>query len=208
MSQLSPAMEAALQRVAPIMFVAVEIATPDGALRLLDGSSEVGFGGRLFRGEDPDFGALASIEPLVDGTGDEAPSLRFVVNCPTLAAAGRLAGPRMQGSQVLLWIGTLNPASGTVDGDPFLAFAGEVDVPTYTAGQAARAVTLDCVSIWERLFEDWEGVRLSNAFHQSVWPGELGLEFVTGVTRTLPWGSDAARPEVVRDALDMSTSIR
>ena len=33
-----------------------------------------------------------------------------------------------------------------------------------------------------------EGRRLSDAFHQLVWPGEMGLAFVTDVETTVPWG--------------------
>ena len=114
----------------------------------------------------------------------------------------------MQGRPMLLWIGVINPMTGAVDGDPFLAFAGEVDHPILRVGEGTRSVTLECVSIWERFFEDFEGIRLSNAFHQSVWPGELGLEFVTDVKRSLPWGSDAPRPDVVRDATSQTANLR
>jgi hypothetical protein len=37
-----------------------------------------------------------------------------------------------------------------------------------------------------------EGVRASNGYHQSVWPGELGLEYMTGTDKNLYWG--AKRP--------------
>ena len=60
---------------------------------------------------------------------------------------------------------------------------------------------LEAVSVWERLFDDGEGVRLTNAYHQSAWPGELGFEFVTAVQRQLPWGADTPRPSVIADAL-------
>lgn len=208
MTQLSAPMAAALERLAPLLFVAVEVQTGGAPMRLLDGSSEVTFAGRTFRGEDPDYGALALLEPIIDGVGDEAPSVRLTVNPPDAAAAARLAGASMQGRPMLLWIGVINPMTGAVDGDPFLAFAGEVDHPILRVGEGTRSVTLECVSIWERFFEDFEGVRLSNAYHQSVWPGELGLEFVTDVKRSLPWGSDAPRPDVVRDATSQTANLR
>lgn len=31
------------------------------------------------------------------------------------------------------------------------------------------------------------------AFHQSVWPGELGYEFVSNVTRSIPWREDGPK---------------
>lgn len=208
MTQLAGAMEAALGRAAPLIFVAVEIQTTVGVLRLLDGSSEVTFGGRTFRGEDPDYGSLAQVDAIEDGAGDEAPAVQVIINAPTTMAASQLASADMQSRPVLIWVGVINPVNGEVDGEPFLTFAGEVDMPTLRVGQGSRSVALDCVSIWERFFEDFEGVRLTNAFHQSVWPGELGLEFVTDVKRSLPWGSDSPRPDVVRDATNQQANLR
>lgn len=208
MSALSPALDAALGRDGVLVFVAVEVQTGGAPLRLLDGSSQVTFAGKTFVGEDPDFGVLAAFEPIVDGVGDEAPSLRLTIHVPSTGAAAVLAGAGMQGRPVYLWFGAINPASGAVEGEPDLAFVGEVDVPEYRPTEGGRVVLLDCVSVWERLFEDWEGVRLTNAFHQSCWPGELGLEFVTDVTRSLPWGADAPRPDVVRDATNQTANLR
>ncbi len=208
MSQLSIGLEAALGRDAPLVFVAVEIATGGPPLRLLDASAEVTFMGRTFRGEDPEYGVLDGLPTISDGVGDEAPSFDLVIQAPSTAAAARLTSPAMQGQSVLVWFGAINPLSGAVDGEPFLAFAGDVDVGTLKAGEGTRAVVLECTSIWDRFFEDWEGVRLTNAFHQSVWPGELGLEFVTDVSRSLPWGSDSPRPDVVRDATNQTANLR
>lgn len=197
---LSSAMATALEAPAACLFVAVEIDLPDGALRLLDGAGSVTFGGRAFMGQDPSLGVLASIEPVSDG-GEEAPSLRLAILPPTNAASATLANPAAQGRSVLVWLGALAPSTGAVIGDPELIYAGEIDIPVLEVGRGTRLLTLDCVSIFDRFFEDREGVRLTNSFHQSVWPGERGLEFVTGVKRQMPWGSDQVRPAAVRDSL-------
>ena len=49
----------------------------------------------------------------------------------------------------------------------------------------------------ERFFDDDEGARLADGFHRSVWPGEEGLAFVTGVEKTVYWGMDAPPSAVV-----------
>lgn len=197
---LSAPMAAALEGAHVLLFTAVEAVLPGATLRLLDGAGTVTFAGRTFVGQDPDLGVLASVEPVSDG-GEEAPSLRIALLPPTNAAAATLALPQAQGGSVLVWIGVADPTTGGVIGDPELVFAGEIDVPVLEVGHGTRLLTLDCVSIFDRFFEDREGVRLTNAFHQSVWPGELGLEFVTGVKRQMPWGSDQVRPAAVRDSL-------
>ena len=189
-------------RASLTLFVAVEVALVGGGqLRLLDGSGAVSFGGRTFIGLDPDFGVLASLEAVTDGFGDDAPALRIGINPPTASAAAILAGQDMQGKTVLVWLGSVITATGAVDPDPLLIFAGEVDVALLSVGQGTRSLVLDCVSVWERLFEDGEGVRLTNSFHQLAWPGELGFEFMTDVKRQLPWGADTPRPQVIADAI-------
>jgi hypothetical protein len=192
----------AFDRATVLMFAVVEIGLATGGqLRLLDGSGSVSFGGRTFVGLDPDYGVLANLEAITDGMGDEAPALRIGLNPPTADAAATLAGQQMQGQGVLVWIGVLDPVLGAVVDTPALVFAGEVDQGILAVGMGSRSITLECVSVWERLFEDLEGVRLTNAFHQNAWPGELGLEFVTDVKRQLPWGSDNPRPAVISDAI-------
>ena len=84
--------------------------------------------------------------------------------------------------------------------DPDVLFVGEVDVPELAVGEGTRAVSLRCVSVFEKLFEVEEGARLNDAFHQSIWPGEKGFEYVTDVERHLPWGQDAPRPAAVTSA--------
>jgi hypothetical protein len=182
--------------------VGVEIALPDGGwLRLLDGSGVVSWGGKTFAGLDDTFGALESLDAIADGFGDEAPSLRLGLSPRTTSAAAILAGQNMQGRTVLVWLGALDPATGQPKETPLLIFAGEVDQGVLQVGLGTRKLSLECVSVWERLFDDYEGTRLTNAYHQSAWPGELGFEFVTAIQRQLPWGADAPRPNVVADAI-------
>lgn len=184
-----------------LMFVAVEVQLASGFLRLIDGSGRVTFNGNSFVGEDPTYGVLESVEAITDGLGDEAPALRLGINPKTAAAAAALAGQDMQGRSVMMWVGALDPVTATPKAPPLLLFWGEVDQGVVLVGLGTRRLNLECVSVWERLFEDAEGVRLTNAYHQSAWPGELGFEFVTGVARQLPWGADTPRPNVVSDAL-------
>jgi len=191
-----------------LMFVGVEIELPDGGwLRLLDGSGSVTFNAKTFVGKDSGVGVLASLDTVTDGFGDTAPSLKIGINPPTTDAAAILCGQDMQGQQVLVWLGVLNPASGAVNGSPLLIYSGESDQGVLAVGLGTRSVALNTVSIWERLFDDAEGVRLTNAYHQSAWPGELGMQFITDVQRSLPWGQDAARPSVTVDALYVRPNV-
>jgi hypothetical protein len=194
---LSAGMETALEAPAPLVVVALKIVLPSGTLRLLDGSGVLTIDGEDYAGGDPTLGVLAGIEPITDGIAAEAPALRIVINPPTNTASADLAAADAQGSPVTLMILALDPVTHAIQGDPFVAFLGEVDVPTLDVDKSFRTVTLDCVSAWEKFFEDDEGVRLTDNWHQSIWPGETGLAYVIEVTRQLPWGQDSPVPAVV-----------
>ncbi len=194
-----PLLQAALESEAPFLFGAVEIEFPDYTLRLLDGAGELTIGGNLFTGDDAVFGSLESISDLDEEIGDSAPETTITLLPPDASAAATLANPAMQGATVRIMLGAFDPTSNTVIGEPEQLFLGEIDVPTYDTAQGQRSVSYTCVSVFERLFEVAEGERASDGWHQSIWPGEKGLEFMTGTARTLYWA--AKRPYVAPSSL-------
>ena len=191
---MDPTLQAALAAPAPWIFGAVEIVLPDYTLRLLDGSSQLAINGHLFIGEDPTFGTLASISTLSEEIGDEAPEISIELYPPDASAMATLCNPNMQGSQVSILVGAVDPTSGLIIGHPEVKFLGEIDVPSLTIGEGGqRSLSYSAVSVFERLFETDEGARAQDAWHQSIWPGELGLEYMTGTDKNLYWG--AKRPK-------------
>lgn len=200
MTELTSGLDSALSGANPLVFGAVEILLPGYNLRLLDGAGVLSWGGKTFVGRDPTFGVLAAIEDLTDGIGDEAPAINITLHPASDAAAATLAAPTMQGSQVSIWIGAVDPVSGAVIADPYLLFLGEMDVPILKSSANSRVLEYEVVSVFERFFTDDEGARLSDGFHQSVWPGERGLESVTGVENTIYWGVEGPANTVVAPA--------
>jgi hypothetical protein len=188
-TSLSTGLDAALSADRAPIFGAVSIALPGYTLRLLDGSGELAFAGGSFLGDDPSFGVLAAVSEIADGASDEAPSVNITLLPPNDTAAATLAAAAMQGSLVNIYAGSWNLDTGQVIPDPVLLFIGEVDVPTLRSGSDGRSVEYEVTSISERLFAGDEGLRLSDGFHQSVWPGELGLSNVSGVEQTIYWGT-------------------
>lgn len=188
MSALTGQMDAALAADSAVVTLLVETTLPDHDLRLLFGSGAVPWGPKTFAGIDSQFGVLAAVEAIEDGTGDEAPGFSFTMHPPSNASAAELASADYQGSPVAVWLAAINPSTGQLVPDPYLLFTGQLDQPRLTIGRGSRAVDFDCVSDFERLLEADEGARLSDAFHQSVWPGELGFANVTGVEQTVYWG--------------------
>jgi len=184
----TPAMISALDAPAPLLFGAVQIDLPAHIIRVLDGAASLTFNGGTFTGMDSLFGVLDSISALSDGFGDEAPALQFSFLPNSGAAVADLTSPTAQGSRVRVWIGAVTMATGAVVADPILLFDGLLDQTSLTVGPGKRELDIDCVSAFERFFEVQEGVRLAPTFHKSVWPGELGLDNITGVTNTIYWG--------------------
>jgi hypothetical protein len=184
-----------------LYFAGVEVQLTSGWLRLLVGSGAVVIDGKTFVGDDPTYGVLSALEMVTDGMGNNAPAIRVTVNPKTADAAAELASQDMQGQSIFVWIAALDRTTGGSLDEPVLIFSGEVDQGVLTVGQGTRSLALDCVSVWERLFDNDDAVRLTNAYHQTAWPGETGFEFVTDVNRALPWGQDLPVPAVIKDTL-------
>lgn len=191
-----------------LAFVAVEIyLNTSEEIRLLDGSSELilpgvnpGDAPRKFVGSDEDWGSIASMEAVEEGFADKAPKIRLGLHVPNNVAMAALAAPLNQESGVLMYHGAIDTTTGAaVDYEMF--FLGRLDRANRNIGLKSSTLELDLSTYWEALFEYDEGFRLNNQTQQAVYPGDLGLEYVTEVTRQLPWGADAPRPAVIRDIL-------
>jgi hypothetical protein len=195
---LSGAFTAELAKPALILFGAVEIVLPGPTyVRLLDGAGTVTFGGRTFVGRDATFGVLGGVSEFADGLEDQAPSLTLTLLPPDNSAMAALAAATAQGSAVSLWVGALDAVTGQVIADPDLVFVGETDVPTQKVSEGQRELDLTVISIFDRFLENDEGERLNTGFHQSIWAGEKGLEFVSFVRNQPIWGADAPKNVLV-----------
>ena len=187
---LDPTMAAALASDRILLFGAVEINLPGYDLCLLDGSGTVVMNGKTFVGRDATYGVLDAIKGLDDQTADKASEVTLGLIAPSTSALATLLDPQVQGSTVTISIGVLDYNAGTVIGNPYVAFIGQLDVPTITWDNNDRRIEYRITSYFERLFVLEEGRRLSTAFHQMVWPGELGLDHCVDVEQIIAWGQN------------------
>ena len=185
--QTTPQLDAALNQPNVRFFLAGQLDLPGHTARLLEASGKVTWAQGTFTGEDTLLGTIAAIDAIVDGIGDQAPQLTLKFNPANDADAVEVCSPNMQGSRMRIWLGALDVNGGVVP-DPFLMFDGELDQPTLAIDMGTRELTYECVSSFEKLFMNDEGNRLNPAHHKEVWPGETGLDFVTGVSRQVIWG--------------------
>lgn len=202
MSHLDTALDAALGGDVVLFFTAVEILHPSATVRLLlDASDEVTFSSHTYTGQDGTYGVLLAADAVSDGVDAEVPRLNITLAVPDVSAAVTLCAPGGQGAVVNVWAGAVNALTGAVIGTPDLWFSGQIDVATYSVPNGGALVQFEVEGFQAAFFEEDEGVLLTNSTHQDIWPGELGLEYVTEVQRQLPWGSDQPRPSVITDVI-------
>lgn len=97
-----------------------------------------------------------------------------------------------QGKPGRLWLGALD-ASGALVVDPYLLFAGRLDVPEINFGGETFEITITYES---RLIDltrprEW---RYTHEAQQVLFPGDLGFEFVTTIQdRAVWWGQSAPK---------------
>lgn len=188
-----PILESALSQPIFGMFIAVRLDLTNAALgrvvRLLDGASEINIGGETYTGIDADFGTIDTVETISDGGNEEAPELALSLLPNNATTAAILADFTMQGCETRVYVGAYDLTTGLIIGTPELKFLGQIDVPTLTLEKGVRRIELSIVSVFERLFENDDAVRAADGYHQSVWPGELGLEYMSGTDKNLYWGA-------------------
>ncbi|MGT2515662.1 hypothetical protein ACVOMT_16760 [Sphingomonas panni] len=107
---------------------------------------------------------------------------------PGSAAVADLTRADVQESPVRAWLAAVNRDSGQIVPEPIRVFEGTLDVAQLMVGKAIRTVEWRTVSALERFHDKERGARLSDSFHQLVWPGETGCANMTGIEKTSYWG--------------------
>ena len=165
----------------------VKIELPSATLRLCDGGL-VNWSGEVFASEDPDFGTIGETEAVEESSGDQVQGHSLTFLPKDSAAAATISQPEYQNSPIRFWLAEVDPASGNVVGTPSLLADMLLDTTEMISGRGYRRLEIGMITRAERLFLINEGNTLSPTFHQSVWPGETGLDNATGVALSVAWG--------------------
>ncbi len=196
---------AALQQPSFVKCTLVRLDMPGGAICLTDGGFVVfdageGEGPEPYVAHHPVYGSLDTIGNAKDGAEAQTTRIDIGILPASDTAAAALGSPNVQGVRVQWWEGAVDPSAGLLIGAPELKFDGEIDKPRFQVGDSWLLV-LECGTQAERQLEPNADWRLNNAFHQLIWPGELGLAFVDGVTRKKEWRSRPENPGVFKRLL-------
>ena len=159
--------------------------TSDFILRLTT-SGFIVWGTETFLARDPVLGVLGELPTFEDGVDSQTTRSTLTIIPPDQAGLAKVADRKYQRSLVQVWDATVDASTGQLIGEPDLLFRGLVDFPRMVIGES-WPVVLECGTEEALLNEPNEDRRLSNPFHQSVWPGELGLSYVTGLGRKIYW---------------------
>lgn len=165
----------------------VQLDLPSDTVRLADGGV-IKWSSDLFPSSDDKFGTIAAVKADGEGVGDEVPALTLDLIPADTSTLSDLSAPGFQRSRARFWITEFDPATGLVVGTPDLMFDGQVDQSTLVFENRNVEVSLAIVSTAERLFELNIGNALSPSHHKSLFPGETGLDNMTGLVIPVAWG--------------------
>lgn len=164
----------------------VDLPTHD--IRFSEGG-EVEYDGDVYSPEDSVFGAIREIENFTAGEADEAPSLAIIWTPKDAAAAISLSQPSSQQAFVEHRILSIDRDTNAVLTNDRV-FTGMVNTVEINGDINVFDLRMEISTEIDRLLNTDKGNKLSRAFHRSVWPGETGLDFMTGTQNPVPWGDD------------------
>lgn len=221
---MDPLLVAAFEEPQATVWHAVEITLPERVIRVCD-AGIVSFDGKDFVNADPVFGPLGKVAPVSDGTDNQASRAEIaflpfengvceetlfdedgdaitdsdgeiILVSRDRAFLEEAQRPDIQLSPVTIWWGATDPETGDVIGEPEGLFHALLDVASGAIEERSWSLTFDCCSVLDFALQADEGMRLSPGFHKEIWPGELGLDFVTGVTQQVYWGLSRPRGSI------------
>lgn len=186
--QLAAALLSGRAVVTPLFYIGL----PSGARRLMLGSSEAKWGADTFKGYDPTLGHINSGEQMREDVSGQAPNTAVSIVPSQSANMPDIAGAAVQLAPFQIWLSALqlNTTDQHVEviPDPEMIFDGFIDQATVSLSDNRTDVDYSLISGFDYFFEDSEGQRLNGQFHRSSYPGELGLDNVTGITKKIYWG--------------------
>lgn len=164
------------------------LTTDDFTLRLTTGGFLV-WGAELFVQRDPTYGTLGDLPLFEDGIDSQTTRADITLYPADHVALAALADRKHQTALVEVWDACVDPDTGLMVGEPDPLFRGEYDFARYTIGSSEELI-IECGTEEARLNEPNEDRRLSDSHHRDIWPGEMGLSYVTGVGRKIYWRVD------------------
>lgn len=190
---MDSALKSALSAPIVKIFTAFRFEFGGNVYCVLEGEGSVTFGGETYSAKPSGFGAIKAVEYPNESANDESPVMTIVVMPNSVSDAISMSGSNAQGTPVKAYLGAVNPVTNAVIGVPELLFNGVIESSTTEYGEYGSEtcnVTFDITSALELFFADDDGVRLNGTHHRSVWPSELGLDYISEIGIPIEWGKN------------------
>jgi len=155
-------------------------------IRWTDGGF-VRWDGELYRALT-DYGVINRTDEIVDGIDNEVTACTIEVMPADQDAHDAMTAYSVQGSRITQHLGVVDFATGLLIGEPDLLLTSEVD--DHSLGSAAGAIAIHTITEEARMLEADDQRRATDAFHQSIYPGELGYSNKTTLRRKRYWRLD------------------
>jgi hypothetical protein len=169
--------------VAPVFLFFADF--PSGAVRAWTGFGNLTFDGDTYIG----VGDFGGVERVDESTDLRANGCRFTLSgIPSSLLSAALADD-YQGRTCSLFLGVLDLSSGALIADPYQVFSGRMDVMTIEDGADTASIGLDAENRLIDLYRPRE-TRYTNEEQQTLFAGDVGLEYVTGLQeKPINWGT-------------------
>lgn len=178
--QAAAAQAAVAPVVRPISLARLDF--PGAVLAAHSGVGQIAWGGDTYWGVGS-FGAVSSVR---DAVGTQPSGVQLTLSGIPVDLVAKCLGEHYQGRDARLYLALLDAGHQLIL-DPVLVFRGRMDVPDIRMGETAT-ITMHV----ENRLADWKRPRVRRYSHedqQELYPGDMGLQFVTQmVEKTIVWG--------------------
>lgn len=174
---------ASLEREAKVAFFA-ELDFSGGFVRAWTGTFTLATLGRSFQGA----GSLGSVSPIKESGGTSPQKLAFELSGIPSALVNSVFNENYRNRAARLWMGFMNAGSTALLDDPFLFWAGRMDVCSIEDTGDTAKITVKCESILKRV-DIANSARFSDQDQKQRFPGDRFFEYMAGAAeRPIYWG--------------------
>lgn len=169
----------------------VKIDLPSRDLRFSDGGFFV-YESETYRSKDAVFGTIGTLQTMSESVGDIVPAVVLTILPPNSTAPEDISQPGNQKSPAQFIIAEYDADTGEIT-SANVEFYGQLDQTILKSSAVEYSLSVSVVSLAERLFERNIGNSMNPTWHKYVWPGELGQDNATGLSRAIAWGVESPR---------------
>ena len=166
----------------------VKISLPPCDVFLTDGGF-LTYAGDTYLPSDITLGSIKSVSSANEEIGNIIPAIDITFNPAGPPSLTEFSQGAIQNSEVIIYSANYLTETNAIIGAPEIQFIGEIDQPVIRIDNDNFEISLTVVSHMESIFESDTGNALSESFHKSIYPGELGHDNAIGLTIPTAFGT-------------------